>query len=169
MAKFDVESAYRNVPEHPADHYLLEMKWHKQYYVVLALPCGLRSAPIIFNTIADMVEWILVHSYQIPYLLHYLDDFITAGAPESPECVHNLSTVLTVCKKLGLPLKPDKCVDPLTMLVVLGIELDSVNRVVHLPVEKLSALQDLISSWLPRQWCNRQELESLIGHLHHTA
>ena len=27
MAKFDVESAYRNVTVHPLDHYLLGMKW----------------------------------------------------------------------------------------------------------------------------------------------
>ena len=59
----------------PSDRYLLGMKWRNQYYVDLALPFGLRSAPFIFNAIADMVEWILVHSYQIPDLLHYLDDF----------------------------------------------------------------------------------------------
>ena len=33
MAKFDVESAYRNVPVHPSDHHLLGMKWRDQYYV----------------------------------------------------------------------------------------------------------------------------------------
>ena len=86
MAKFDVEAAYRNVPVHPSDRYLLGMKWRNQYYVDLALPFGLRSAPFIFNAIADMVEWILVHSYQIPDLLHYLDDFITAGKNKLVSC-----------------------------------------------------------------------------------
>ena len=169
MAKFDVESAYRNVPVHPSDRYLLGMKWRNQYYVDLALPFGLRSAPFIFNAIADMVEWILVHSYQIPDLLHYLDDFITAGPPESPQCANNLSIAISVCQRLGLPLHPGKCVGPSTVLVVLGIELDSVNQIARLPAEKLSALRDLITSWLSRKWCKRQELESLIGHLHHAA
>ena len=127
MAKFDVESAYRNVPVHPSDRHLLGMKWRNQYYVDLALPFGLRSAPFIFNAIADLVEWILVHSYQIPDLLHYLDDFITMGPLESSQCAHNLRTALAVCKRLGLPLHPGKCVGPSTVLVVLGIELDSVN------------------------------------------
>ena len=36
MAKFDVESGYRNVPVHPLDCYLLGMKWHNQFYVDLA-------------------------------------------------------------------------------------------------------------------------------------
>ena len=169
MAKFDVESAYRNVPVHPCDRYLLGMKWRNQYYVDLALPFGLRSAPFIFNAIADMVEWILVHSYQISDLLHYLDDFITAGPPESSQCANNLSIAISVCQRLGLPLHPGKCVGPSTVLVVLGIELDSVNQIARLPAEKLSALRNLITSWLSRKWCKRQELESLIGHLHHAA
>ena len=98
MAKFDVESAHRNVPVHPSDRYLLGMKWPNQYYLDLALPSGLRSGPFIFNTIADMVEWIVMHSYQIPDLLHYLDDFITASPPESSQCAHNLIIAVSVCR-----------------------------------------------------------------------
>ena len=41
MAKFDVESAYHNVPVHPSDCHLLGVKWRNQYYVDLALPFGL--------------------------------------------------------------------------------------------------------------------------------
>ena len=97
MAKFDVEAAYRNVPVHPSHRVLLGMKWRDQFYVDLVLPFGLRSAPFIFNSIADMVEWILVNSYQIPHLLHYLDDFITAGPPRSLQCAQNLATAMEVC------------------------------------------------------------------------
>ena len=135
----------------------------------MVLPFGLRSAPFIFNSIADMVEWILVNSYQIPNLLHYLDDFITAGPPQSLQCAHNLATAMEVCQQLGLPLHPAKCLGPSTVLVVLGIELDSDNQVARLLQEKLLALQNLIGSWLPRKWYNRHELESLIRHLHHAA
>ena len=79
LAKFDVESAYRNVPIHPLDRYLLGMKWRHHFYVDLALPFGLRSAPYILNSIADLVEWILINNHQIPDQLHYLDDFLTAA------------------------------------------------------------------------------------------
>ena len=58
MAKFDVKAAYCNIAVHPADCYLLGMKWRGQYYVDLALPFGLRSALYIFNTVAEAVEWI---------------------------------------------------------------------------------------------------------------
>ena len=100
-----------------------------------------------------MVEWTLKHSYHIPSLLHYLDDFITT-APHSPDlqqCLHNLSSALAVCKQLGLPLYLGKYEGPATVLVVLGFELDSVNQAARLPADKLLALQGLISLCLPQK------------------
>ena len=49
MAKFDVESAYRNVLIHPSDRYLLGTKWRNHYYIDLTLPFGLFSAPFILK------------------------------------------------------------------------------------------------------------------------
>ena len=119
------------------------MKWCNRYYVDLTLPFGLHSAPFIFNAIADMVEWILVHPYQISALLHYLDDFIMAGPPDSPKCVHKYRPCSL---QTAWPASPPGEMQNATVLVVLGIELDSVNQVPHLPAEKLLALQGLISS-----------------------
>ena len=48
------------------------MKWRHHFYVDLALPFGLRSAPYIFNSIADLVEWILMNNHQIQILLSAL-------------------------------------------------------------------------------------------------
>ena len=141
MAKFDVEAVYRNIAVHPDDRFLLGMKWRGKYFVDLALPFGLRSALFIFNSVADMDEWILLQRHHLSYLLHYLDDFIAAGSPNSSQCSLNLQTALSVCQKLGLPLHPGKCVGPSTRLVVLGIELDSVEQYARLPEEKLLALR----------------------------
>ena len=62
-----------------------------------------------------------------------------------------------------------KCVGPSTVLVVLGIEVDSVNQIACLLIEKLSVLKELITLQLTWKWCNRQELESLIRHVHPAA
>ena len=171
MAKFDVKVAYRNIAVHPEDRFLLGMRWRGKYYVDLALPFGLRSAPYIFNSVANMVEWILLHRHHLTDLLHYLDDFITAGPPHSDQCARNLLLAQTVCWTLGLPLHPDKCVGPATRLVVLGIELDSLEQCTRLPGDKLSALRELqvITSWRTQRWSSRSQLELLIGHLHHAA
>lgn len=169
MAKFDVETAYRNIPVHPEDRYLLGMKWREKFFVDLALPFGLRSAPYIFNAVASMVNWILVNNYNVTNLVHYLDDFIMVGPANGDTCKVNLAKSIDVCSKLGVPLHPHKCVGPDTSIVILGIELDSINQTARLPTDKLTNLQQLIVSWRSRQWCNRHQLESLIGHLHHAA
>ena len=60
------------------------MQCRGKYFVDLVLPFKLRSAPFIFTSIADLVEWILVHNYGVDFLRHYLDDFFTLGPPSSP-------------------------------------------------------------------------------------
>ena len=72
-----------------------------------------------------LVKWILVNNCKVSSLLHYLDDFITAASPYSPQCAQNLSTALLVCDRLGLPLHPGKCVGPTLVLTFRCIDLDS--------------------------------------------
>ena len=81
MAKFDVEAAYRNIIIHPSDCSLLGMEWRSKFYVDLALPFGLRSAPYIFNCVAELVEWILVNNYKVPDLLQYFRRFHNGWPP----------------------------------------------------------------------------------------
>lgn len=169
MAKFDVEAAYRNIPIHPSDHFLLGMRWRGKYYVHLALPFSLRSAPYLFNSVADIVEWILKHSQQVLDLLLYLYDFISVGTLNSPLCAQYLSIAQQVCHTLGLPLHPLKCVGPSSVMVVSSIELDSVAQIARLPTDKLEAACRIVQQWRSRKWCNRGQLESLIGHLQHAA
>ena len=38
LAKFDIESAYRNIAIHPSDRHLLGFKWCNAHYIDLALP-----------------------------------------------------------------------------------------------------------------------------------
>ena len=117
------------------------MKWRGQFFVDLALPFGLCSAPYIFNSVADLVEWILKNKYRVLDLMHYLDDFITAGPADSLQCSQNLQTSLAICRSLGLHPHPNKCIGPSTRLVVLGMKLDSLDQTARLPAEKMMALQ----------------------------
>ena len=111
MAKMDVKSAFRIIPVHPDDRLLLGTQWEKQYYVDTVLPFGLRSAPKIFNAVADALQWV-VKQNGVTYLEHYLDDFITVGGANTEECADNLSTLLQTCSALGVPVAPEKTVSP---------------------------------------------------------
>jgi len=112
------------------------MKWQGIYFIDVALPFGLHSAPFIFLSVADLLEWILRHNYILNFLLHYLDDFYTLGPPNSPAWQNNLDTCLWLFKDWHIPLHPDKPEGPSTCLTVLGIELDSCTLQVHLPHDK---------------------------------
>ena len=66
------------------------------------LPFGLRSAPKIFNAIADALEW-CVSREGVEWIYHYLDDFTILGLPGTEQCAQSLHTLQTVCRDLGVP------------------------------------------------------------------
>ena len=76
LAKVDIEAAYHLISVHPQDRPLQAMRGDGDtYYVDPMLPFGIRSAPRIFNAVADALQWHLIKS-GVQVLLHYLDDFI---------------------------------------------------------------------------------------------
>ena len=79
LAKFDVSGAFWTVPVHPDDRHLLGMWWKGHTYVDKVLPFGLRSAPKLYNAVADGLLWILVTHDNVQGI-HYLDDFLLFGA-----------------------------------------------------------------------------------------
>jgi hypothetical protein len=168
LAKIDVKSAYRIVPVHPDDRPLLGMKFQGMVYADATLPFGLRSAPKVFNALADALLWIL-KAHGVSHLLHYLDDFITAGPPGSKQCQINLQIIIGICELLGIPLALDKCEGPTTLIAFLGFLLDTIKMTVSLPKEKLDRLVKLIADWQCRKVCTKRELDSLIGQLQHAS
>ena len=98
LAKFDIASAYRVVPVHPQDMMLLGMAWNGQLYVDGALPFKLRSAPKLFSAVADAFLWIMGR-HGVTNAIHYLDDFLVVGAPQSTQCSQALAVSLQLCKK----------------------------------------------------------------------
>ena len=188
MAKVDIQSAYRIIPVHPQDRYLLGMQWKGQYYIDSALPFGLRSAPKIFNALADAVQWVMLEA-GVSDLWHYLDDYITVGVADSGGCQFNLDMMRHICEQLGVPLVANKCVGPATCLTFLGIEIDSGAMELRLPEEKLEWTRMEIARWgeelegrrfrvsgssgkgtKKRRWtCTKRQLSSLAGLLQHAS
>ena len=168
MAKIDIKSAYRLIPVHPRDRLLLGMQWRGDLYIDGMLPFGLRSAPKIFNAIADALEWCIAQK-GVHHLFHYLDDFLVMGPPNSSICHESLHILETLCAKLGVPLAPDKRDGPASVLVFLGIIIDTVKGELRLPPEKLQRLIDSVSTWMNKRVCTRREFQSLIGTLQHAC
>ena len=102
-------------------------------------------------------------------LFHYIDDFITIGAPDSEECAHNVATMNAVCNETCIPIEQEKNEGPATRITFLGIEIDTVALEIRLPYDKLSILKSSLHSWRGRKACRKRELLSLIGTLSHAS
>ena len=181
LAKLDLKEAYRAVPVHPQDRPLLGMRWRETTYLDAALPFGLRSAPKIFSALADGLIWI-IHNRGFACSLHYLDDFLFLGPPDSPACGQALSMTLQLCTELGIQVAEEKTEGPGTTLTFLGIQIDTLAGQLRLPQEKLRNLVTQLEKWMPlkrpthdinhrvpRRTGTKRDLLSLIGLLNHAA
>jgi len=166
MAKTDIKSAYRVIPLHKSEHELFGICWKNEYFYDKCLCFGLRSAPFIFSTFSDLLEWILKNNYHIGEIIHILDDFLLATVgPNDQQCRQNLQTLLQVFHNLGVPIAEEKTEGPAQVMVFMGIELDSVAQEARLPSDKLQRLKSSFAEWGFRTRCTLRELQSLIGVL----
>lgn len=114
---------------------------------------------------ADTLCWHL-HESGIPLIMHYLDDFIIVGPPQSVLCAESLNQE---CQALGVPIADHKQDSPTTCLTYLGIEMDTAAGQLRLPADKLRPLQALLQFWGARHSGSWKDLESLIGLLNHAC
>ena len=94
MAKLDLADAFKHILVHPEDWPLLCTSWDttqadslvlQQYYIDLFLLFRLCSSPAIFNHYADALEFAM-WANGINDLLHYLDNYFTAGPAGTGKC-----------------------------------------------------------------------------------
>ena len=95
LAGVGIQSTHRTILVHPEDWNLLGMVWDDSFFSDTTLPFKLRSAPKIFTVVADAAEWIAMQQ-GMTTLLHYLDDFLVVGHPESAECMANVTLLLPI-------------------------------------------------------------------------
>ena len=168
MAKLDIKSAFRIVPVHPTDRLLLGMQWRGLIYVDAVLPFGLRSAPKLFNAIADAIQFI-ARSQGVEHITHYLDDYIVLGEANSEQCGRSLHTLVELCQCLGVPLAEEKLEGPATRLDILGITVDTVSMQLSLPEHKIQEILTLLRELQGRKRASKKAIQSLVGKLQHAA
>ena len=168
LAKVDIKSAFCLLPVHPADRHLLAMNWNAHIFIDTCLPFRLRSAPKLFNVLADFLSWILEQKGTCP-LLHYLDDFLLVAPPKSSACSNNLQVILEVCSHLGIPLAREKIEGPTKKLTFLEITLDTQNMEARLPPDKLHIIRKEIKAWLNKTDAKKRAILSLVGLLQHAT
>lgn len=162
LAKFDTESAFRNITVHPNDWLLLRYEWQGKYYHDVVVPLDLRSAPAIFDSVATLLEWAFMQCSGNNNILHYFVDFLFFGRPDTNECARTIKQTISMCRDL---VAPDKFERPDAKLVFLGIAIDTSNFTLSVPEEKYAVLIPLNDEWAAKRNCTKRELLSLIGVL----
>lgn len=103
------------------------------------------------------------------FVEHYIDDFITVGAPTSEECANNIKIMHHTYYPSGTPIEEEKSEGPATVICFLGIEIDTVVMGLRLPGDKLIQLRHNLSQWRGKKACRKKELQSIIGSLSHAC
>jgi hypothetical protein len=142
-ATFDISAAYRLTPIRPDQQHSLCIIWDGLVYVDRAVMFGLASSAGVFGSIADMLIAIYVRAGFFP-IIKWVDDFLVIRLPGnawSEEDFMNLTA------QAGVPWSPTKLRRFALNQRYIGFDWDLPSKSVSLPAEKLSAVQDLLTSW----------------------
>jgi hypothetical protein len=158
--KVDLKDAYRHVVVEKRDARLLGYFWPTFGFLYeTQLSFGGKSAPFLFNLVAEGFEWIL-RSFGVA-CDHYLDDTFgwVSGSISAPAL---LSFVTAVASNLGLTTAPHKTMSG-PVLEILGITMDCHRAVAYIAVEKLARIQALIDG--VKRSTDLAQIQSLTGSL----
>ena len=135
LAKTDIADAFCIVPMHPSQYCWFGFVWREQFYYDRCLPmdCSVRCK--IFETLSNALQWIASSKLHIRNILHVLDDFLL-HARDKAVGQAQLSTFLSMCADIGIPIAPDKTVQPTQVITFLGLELDSVAMEVFPDIQR---------------------------------
>ena len=165
LAKRDLKSAYRILPIRVEDFPLLGIKAGDKYYIDKFLPMGLSQSANLFEKFSTFLQWLVEKRSGMTTVDHLLDDFIFAGKHGSNACMSLVNTFEEVCKELGVPIATEKSIDPTTVMVFLGLEIDTNEMPIRVPSHKIEELTALLQDFLSRKKITLKQLQSLVGKL----
>ncbi|CAG2187298.1 unnamed protein product [Mytilus edulis] len=168
LNKADIADAFKQLGIKRDQHHLYCIKWRNLYYYYVRLCFGSRSSPKIFDNLSVAICWIAKNNYNIPVILHLLDDFLTVQASDTSGD-RTMALITLIFNRLNIPLSKKKTVGPHTTLEYLGIILDTDKMEARLPQDKVERIIYFIGTFLRRHSIKKRELLQLLGHFNFAA
>ena len=128
---------------------------------------GLSSAPYCFNKLSDFVVRVLAQEGN-PRCVNYLDDFCLVSDTVEQGRMDQRHLV-RILRHLRFDISFKKLTDPSTTTRFLGIDIDTLEMCLRLPVDKMSRLKSAVSAYSSRSSATKQELDELAGLLAHCS
>ena len=169
IAKSDMYSAFRHVPMRKDQWYLLVMKATHPiskrvfYFVDKCMPFGSSISCAIFQAISDAIAY-LVKTRTKKVNVNYLDDYLFAAAMKAL-CDNQIQVFLDICKDINFPVALEKTFWGTTILVFLGLLLDTERQLVCIPDDKMKKALEMINWFLQRRKATVLQFQKLCGSL----
>ena len=164
LFKMDLKNAFRLLRVRKAEYPLLGFKFREQFYIDKAVPFGCSISCKKNEQFATFLEFAVKRRMDSGQLIHYLDDFL--GGDKSYQSCETIMQIFRGCMyELGVPLAEEKTEGPTEVLCFLGLELDSVDMVVRIPMDKIVELIGKIDMVLHKEKVTLKQMQSLIGSL----
>ena len=158
LYKLDISRAFRHLRIDPGDIDLLGIL-HQDLFLDGSLPFGFRLGSGIFERSSDAIRFIMKkHNHNA--LLNYIDDLVYIGLPSK---IHQSYQFLLSLLK-DLEVSDSKLVPPSTCVTCLGIQVDTVNKTLSIPEEKLQEIKNMCKTWThKKKIVTKQQYQSLLG------
>ena len=116
------------------------------------------------NSVLVYTGWSII-SWNLLDVSTYLMTFLFMGPPNSDLCLQTLQQFFSMPDDIGIPIKNEKTILPMTVITFLGLWLDNVAMELRLPEDKLTNLWEKLIYFKTRKKFTLRELQSLIGLL----
>ena len=141
----------------------LGIYFNNEYYIDCALPFGSSISCAIFEEIARLVHWIFEQRSSV-HFIHYLDNFLWVHR-NFIVCVNTSRVVKETSAEIGLPLAPEKFVEPTQSLTFLGLVFDSVRMAVAIPKDKQDKIEKQLLEMITSKKTTVRKVQALAGSL----
>ena len=165
LGKSDMKSQFRIIPVAKNEFDQLGFCFNNWYYFDKALPFGCSISCATFERFATFLEFAVRRRSTVGRLLHYLDDFLFGGKKGTNYCKVIMTNFQACMSNLGVPIASEKTEGPTNVLCFLGLELNSDEMVVRLPMDKVHDIIQKIEAAMSKRKVTLKALQSLIGVL----
>ena len=171
ISRSDVQMVFRNLGIKKSQWCLLVMKARSpldgkiKFFVDKAVPFGASRSCFLFQEVSCAVAH-LVKFRTKKDNINYLDDYLFAEMVKTL-CNRQVKIFIAICGQIGLPVNIDKTFWGTTVLVFLGLLIDTVNQIISIPIEKIQKGLKLLNEMLgkPSKKCTLLQLQKLCGFL----
>ena len=169
LGKSDMTSAFRNLRIKKSHWRFLILKAEspfdgKTYYFIdKCLQFGASISCAHFQNFSDAVAHI-AKTLSNRKLINYLDDFLFVALLKAI-CDGQMVLFMDICRRINFPVSLEKTVKGTTVIIFLGLLIDSVNQTISIPIEKIAKAETMIADLLSKKKMTLKQLQKICGFL----